>query len=670
MAFTFMLACTLLASCLIVAALGVGTHSTPSHELRKGWSNNRGHPLEPITPTASVQAPPHEMQLPPENSKPPIIQKDPSLPDLHTNYQSSDTGTSHDTANSTVCPPWFDPELVNGSIACTCGSELSGRIRCDQSARQAYLLASNCMSVVPTTHSTVVGACIYGTFHPSKYPSYYHKLPSSVTQLNNYTCRAFHRAGQLCGNCEDGYVLPLYSYKPECIKCSYTRWNWVKYFLVAYVPLTVLFVVVMCCRFGATSAQLHCFIFIAQGMSTPCNMRVTFTALKLSRDLPVIASVQVEMLAALYGIWNLDFLRSAPFAICLDIPPLLALSLDYAIAFYPLVLILVTYVLIKLYERDMRLVVWLWRPFRRCYIRLRRQWDIRTSIVEVFATFLILSYVKFLSVSFDILVPTQVFDVHGHSRLFLFNNASIEYFGNEHRPYAILAILVTLLFNILPLLLLLLYPLRSFQRCLTHCRLQSLALKTFMDAFLGHFKDGTNGTHDCRYFAGMYFLLQLVCHIIYASTLSGYYFIVSTLFLIGVAVAMIVLQPYRSHLCNVISIVLILSLTMLMYGETSLTVGGVTQNTKFVKFSIVLCSIVAVVPALYITGLVLHWLVVRRGVSRLCLLVFLSGCRRQANQDSSPQSLPDRVCNPQHYSPLQPAAAAGVNIDCMVPSLP
>ena len=39
----------------------------------------------------------------------------------------------------------------------------------------------------------------------------------------------------------------------------------------------------------------------------------------------------------------------------------------------------------------------------------RRSWDIRTSVVNSFATFFYLSYIKVLSVTTDLLVPTQVY---------------------------------------------------------------------------------------------------------------------------------------------------------------------------------------------------------------------------------------------------------------------
>ncbi len=558
---------------------------------------------------------------------------------------------------TTICPTWHYP--VNGSNSCKCGSELNGKIYCDRNSSQAFLQACNCMTYNNDTHSTSVGSCAYGCFHSDSYTSnnaLYDRLPSRLKQLNNHTCHTFKRSGHLCGNCQVGYKLPSYSFKLGCIQCKYSRWNWVKYILVAYVPLTVFFVVIISCRFSATSEKLNAFILLAQGITTPADMRVFLAAIEVGSGLPTVVSIVVQMFGVLFGIWNLDFFRVLSLNICLNTSSLQELSLDYAIVCYPLVLIFATYILIKWYERNFRPVMWLWKPIEWCFARIQVQWDARASIVEVFATFLILSYVKVLSTSFDILVPTRVFTMDGRSRLFLFYNASIEYFGEEHRPYAILAMLFTLLFNILPLLLLLLYPLRSFQRCLNCCRLRSITLMIFMDAFMGHFKDGTNGSRDCRYFAGIYFLLQLFCHIAYAFTLSGYYYVLSAVFFISTAIAMTIFQPYRSRTYNIISIALLLSVGLFSISIISFSIGGYTRNTFIVKLASFMVFILALVPLLYIAGLVIYWVVVRKRVPQKCLQLFR---RSQASLDAESPDLPHRLCNPQHYPPLLPVVANG-----------
>ena len=66
-------------------------------------------------------------------------------------------------------------------------------------------------------------------------------------------------------------------------------------------------------------------------------------------------------------------------------------------------------------------------------------------------------------------------------------DATIEYFGEEHLPYGVLAVFV---------ILLLLYLMRCFQRYLHCCGVRWHALPIFIDAFQGCYNGETNWTRD------------------------------------------------------------------------------------------------------------------------------------------------------------------------------
>ena len=69
------------------------------------------------------------------------------------------------------------------------------------------------------------------------------------------------------------------------------------------------------------------------------------------------------------------------------------LLLDYSVAVYPLLLIFITFILVKLHDK-FAFVVYLWRPFHKCLVVFRKQWNIRSSLSNALATFIILSYIK------------------------------------------------------------------------------------------------------------------------------------------------------------------------------------------------------------------------------------------------------------------------------------
>ncbi len=190
----------------------------------------------------------------------------------------------------------------------------------------------------------------------------------------------------------------------------------------------------------------------------------------------------------------MDFLRTLMPPVCLNnISTLQILTLDYAVAVYPLGLVVLTYVLIQLHARGCMPLVVLWLPFWRYHVRSA---DANTTIIDVYSSFLVLSYMKLLNVSCDLLMP---YNVRGESiGLYLYYDANYEYFGSEHLPYGILALFISFFFLLLPVLFLLLYPLKIFQRNFGHWQ----ALRIFMDSFQESFKDGvTKGRYDCCYFS-------------------------------------------------------------------------------------------------------------------------------------------------------------------------
>ena len=199
------------------------------------------------------------------------------------------------------------------------------------------------------------------------------------------------------------------------------------------------------------------------------------------------------------------------------------ISLDYAVAVYPLVLISITYCLVRLHDRYI-VFSRLWLPVYRCCSTFRRKWSIRESLVNAFTTFFILSYVKIMNVSFDILTLSNAYyDEFGNKAgvKFLFINGSMTPFSKEHIPYAILAIFMFLTFNFLPLVLLCVYPSRCFQKCLDCTKCQYRTLHVFMDTFQGCYKETPR---DCRYFAGFYLFLRCINLIMYSVSKNLTYF--------------------------------------------------------------------------------------------------------------------------------------------------
>ena len=199
--------------------------------------------------------------------------------------------------------------------------------------------------------------------------------------------------------------------------------------------------------------------------------------------------------------------------ICLNVTTLQALALEYLVALYPFVLIMFSYFTIELYDRNLTLIVAAWKLFRKVLTIFRRSWDIRTSVIDSFATFFLLSYVKVLSVTTDLLVPTQIYQLGSNrSKFGLYYSPSVTYFGNDHLPYAIPATVIFTLFVSIPTVTLVLYPYRFFQTILLSSPFNWHFLRAFVDSFQGCYKDGTEpGTFDCTSIATASCVCVCVC---------------------------------------------------------------------------------------------------------------------------------------------------------------
>ena len=515
-------------------------------------------------------------------------------------------------ADPAQCPPWWhQTHDENGSIACECDNRLGGVVKCTNSYHhyQTSLLPCFCMTYAKANpNRTVVGFCLYACFqdHP------YYDLPQNSSNLNDAVCTKLNRKGQLCGSCEEGYAPPAYSYALHCVNCTEYGHNWVKYTGIVFAPITVFFGIVIVFRVSLASPLLNAFVLVCQTVALPQQIR---TLAGIEEFHHTHYSSLTNIFFSLYGIGNMDFFRMTykPFCLHPKMTSLHVLAMDYITAVYPLVLIMVTYLLVILYDHGYRLVVFIMSPFHKCFFYFRNQWNIKTSLIDTFATFLLLSYVKLLNVSFDLLVPTKLHLQNGKifSKMYLYYDATVEMFGPTHLPYAITAILVLLVFVLLPLLLLCLYPMRCFHRSLNYFNLRCFVLHAFMDVFQGCYKDGTSSTYDCRYFAGVYLMVRIVLSVVFAMTLSIYYYPIAAGVLMLTAIAVIVVQPYKNNAYNILDATLIL---FLAFGYVSFMgdILTLSLDMRFQGVSVTMVIISILIPVVYSIVLLLYWILVKK----------------------------------------------------------
>ena len=346
---------------------------------------------------------------------------------------------------------------------------------------------------------------------------------------------------------------------------------------------------------------MNLFILVSQIFSCPSVSSLS-SVYVCFMDPSGFFNVGYRVLSVIYGMWNLDFFRNIyrPFCLHPGISILQTMCLDYIIAVYPLMLVILVYFLIKLHERC-EVVQFLWRPAARLFC-VSQQWDnISNSLIQAFGTFILLSYVKVFNVSFDILMPVQLYNVSGQAvGLYVYYNGSHEYFGRDHLPYAVLAIFMFTTFNLQPLLSLCLYPYRCFQSCLNCCRLNSQVLRTFMDAFQGCYKFEP---YDCRYWAAFYLFLRILILLIFALTQSGYFVLVLGIFLVFVTSFLLVVRPYRESVYTTIDSVMLLSTIPLCFSAAGFALAAFDQ--RYAPFVVTMFGIGTLFPPTFATLLLI-----------------------------------------------------------------
>ena len=504
------------------------------------------------------------------------------------------------------CPTWM--YKTNSSSKCICGVDNDHTVKCNQKCNEVYILDGYRMTFDEKHKEILLGASLYGVYTPNDNYENYHLVPIIVSELNEGMCGHFNRKGRLCSKCKEGYSPLVYSYNAQCKLCSDTqsRHNILKFIGVAFVPLTLFYFIVVLLKFNANSPELHGFLLCAHLLSSSYLLR----SLSMMTNINTSVSIGIKVLGTVYGIWNLDFFRTLYPDICLKVTTLQAFALDYLIAFYPLLLILITLAAFKLHSQGYRIVNLVWYPFNKCLSTIKKDQNKKSSMINVFATFLLLSYGRIMSVSYYLIIYTTVVNVRGEVvGRYLYYDPSYEFLGKEHLPYGILALLLSTCFNVLPLLLLLFYPMKWFQKCLNRLRLSHVALHTFVDTFAGCYKDGTEpGERDCRYFAALYLLIRILLYTTFEATLTNLFYGVAGIITTGFLILYVLFQPYKSKytVYNKISITMIAVVIITLFGA----INVVTAYNKMYQariFSVSFFIVITCLPQLYIIVMAIRW---------------------------------------------------------------
>ena len=176
--------------------------------------------------------------------------------------------------------------------------------------------------------------------------------------------------------------------------------------------------------------------------------------------------------------------------------------------------------------------------------------NVTTSLVEVFTSLIYLSCSQLLLASLYILMPCTMYTYNPQSdvltnRYFVMNSPTVEYFGSQHLPFALLAIVLSTMFFTILMFLLFLYPSSWFQNIFNELGCNYIVLHTFMDVFQDGYKDGNNGKRDYRYFYGFVLLFPLLIYLTFILTKTRYFYPIICFWITSYLTLHLVFQPFK-----------------------------------------------------------------------------------------------------------------------------
>ena len=326
------------------------------------------------------------------------------------------------------CPPWFTFNSETGNCECQRSPGTDDIVKCTE---QGALLRYGFCMTYEEGQGTFVGRCqsfeVQGHNVSETSPGFM-SLPANISELNQYMCGPMNRKGLVCSECIESFGPAATFYGFSCSSCT-NPWFILLYLFIEFVPITIFYLIILVFRVGLTSSPFTAFVLFSQFAVTAVTAAFGPYSFETS---PVIYYFSVVI--SFYGFWNLDFFRFLipPFCISSSLQVIHIVFLGYISAFYPLILIGITWICINLHSQNFKAFVWMGNKLDRLIFK-RMKRESKSTIIDVFSTFLLLSYTKILGIFVDTIEPDFILNINNlPTRRVLLVDPSIEWFGIEN----------------------------------------------------------------------------------------------------------------------------------------------------------------------------------------------------------------------------------------------
>ena len=583
------------------------------------------------------------------------------------------TATENATTNTTVtiqdnqCPLLFYYNNVSNQCECLSSSFNfldDTLVKCVNN--KGLLRYNYCMTYKKETNtlSAATSFCTYFELNGHNISeSGFISLPENISELNDYMCGPMNRMGILCSECIDGYGPSVTSPNFRCSDCSNAWYGIPLYLLLELVPVTVLYLIMLIFQVNITSAPMISFIFYSNVILLSLNFNFFTQDRVESQALGTMAALS-------YGIWSLDFFRYAipPFCISPHLKIIHVLYLQSVSTVFSYVLIAFTWLCIKFYSRDYKVVTVPWQLLNRVIFKHTNvKWNSGRTVIDAFATFFLISFSKLSLVLLIPLYPQGVnnlnlTDLSLTVALHSYTDASVNFVTKEHLPFAVISIAIFIFLLLPPVLLLAFYPFQKFRSVLFKClpKRSKGPLNIFVEKFYSCYRDGLDGGRDMRSFAALYFFVLLIGYIMFSIKEATFFHLTVVASVCSLFIANI--RPYKKRYMSVIDSIIFATLALLF--------AAIDRNINAIPYLRLFTEILRLIPALGLFSFVIYKLTkkplkmiftsVKQKLPQVkrSLLTCCNGHKDDRAQDEEKgnnennhdeDQLPDRIMHPELY---------------------
>ena len=514
------------------------------------------------------------------------------------------------------CPPGYIFRYGSGDMGtCHCGVlSVLGIAECNESHSKmigAILKRDHWAGYLPSNdqHSCDGQKFFTGPCPPGYCQTQQIILPQNNSKqgLQDVVCAGSDRKGLLCGECIErkGIAVNFNGIRPVCISCEEGLSNvgvliWI---LSEWVPMLAFMFILMLFNIDLVSGRFNSFLLFAQLLA--------LSTIRGDAELGPVHNAFVRIYQFVYGMWNLDFFGVLLPPYCLapnaNLTLLQTLLLHYSIGLFPLTVAITLTVLERSAEK------WICcHRVDQCLRRMRR-WKAKysdgMSYDRALPAFVILGFTRFLVSSTYILVHHTITGEDGERKVVVWWQGSVPYGSMQHIAYFIPAIVILLVFVLLPSFLLLTLPIvpQLFGRLIIAVpplrklqRIQTFCSNVYTDRWVYHFINVFQGCYKERFrsFSSLY-LIHRIIHLLVAVFIPRAEDALRIQIFLVVALLLFIatLQPYNSRELNTLDAAILGNLALILILSLHITDLNTPIGTR--QFYASIQMILTYLPILY-----------------------------------------------------------------------